>query len=396
VSSDVDSAIDALRHSGKLDDATLYAFGHTPTTEQLRRRLEHHGLRLTAVLDNNPMKQGSVMGDVPVIAPAAATNVSGPSVTLIASRFYREMRGQLRDLGYAGEIARVGAFSITTDTAAGGNPDRGARLLERIRLAHPGRHLIICPFGALGDVYWALAYLPAFAARRQLAPALAVVVGKGCEQVAQLFGHDDVESLTQLQMDDLVSGIVTTQASDATIAHHDRPWGPAAPVRILDERFVGFTDIYRDLVFGLSDRAQAQAPRRDGRGSRPRTDGLSQGRTVLLAPYAKSVMPVASSFWEETAELYASLGYAVATVVHGDENAVPGTKGVEIGIAQLLDVVEHAGTFIALRSGLCDIVHAARARKVHVSPDAYYSTTRHKVADFFALPGWESLVVPVL
>jgi hypothetical protein len=117
---------------------------------------------------------------------------------------------------------------------------------------------------------------------------------------------------------------------------------------------------------------------------------------VLLAPYAKSVLPVASSFWESTAEHYASRGYVVATVVHGEEAAVAGTVALEVEIPDLLHVTDWAGTFIALRSGLCDIVHSARARKVHVSPDAYYSTTRHKVADFFALPGWESVVLPVL
>ena len=117
---------------------------------------------------------------------------------------------------------------------------------------------------------------------------------------------------------------------------------------------------------------------------------------MLLAPCANSVLPVASSFWQDTAERYASRGYTVATVVHGDERAVPGTTALEIAIADLPEAVEHAGTFIALRSGLCDVAHTARAHKIHVSPDAYYSTTRHKVCDFFALPGWQSVVLPVL
>jgi hypothetical protein len=406
VSDDVDRAIDRLQHSGTLqrrdtrEDFALYAFGHTAATEQLRRRLGRDGIRLAAVLDNNPMKQGSSLGNVPIVAPEALTEHSGPSLVLIASRFYDEMRRQLLDLGYAEEqILRVGDFSITTDTAAGGDPDRGAQLLKRLRLDHPGRHLVLCPFGAFGDVYWALAYLPAFAAARQLPPPVPVVVGEPCRQVARLFGYEDVDSLTQAEMDDLVAAVVRTEASDATIAHHDRPYGRAAPVRVLDERLVAFTDIYRDLVYGLPDGAEPQTPRREGlrqADRRPLPDRLAQGRTVLLAPYAKSVLPVASSFWEDTAELYASQGYAVATVVHGAEDAVPGTVALEVEIADLLDVVEHAGTFIALRSGLCDVVHAARARKVHVSPDAYYSTTRYKVADFFALPGWESVVVPVL
>jgi hypothetical protein len=81
--------------------------------------------------------------------------------------------------------------------------------------------------------------------------------------------------------------------------------------------------------------------------------------------------------------------------VHGNEDPVPGTRAQDIPIPELIDAVEHAGTFIGLRSGLCDVVHTARARKVHVFPDALYSTTPHKVADFFALPGWESMVIPV-
>ena len=96
-----------------------------------------------------------------------------------------------------------------------------------------------------------------------------------------------------------------------------------------------------------------------------------------------------------TAERHVSERYVVATVVHGDEVPVPGTLALEIPIPELLDAVEHAGTFVGLRSGLCDVVHTARARKVHVFPDAHYSTTPYKVADFFALPGWESVVLEV-
>ena len=115
----------------------------------------------------------------------------------------------------------------------------------------------MCPFGALGDVYWALAYLPALAAGdRRLPPAVVVVVGAGVPQVAGLFGHEDVFSLTQVEMDDLVGAIVDGRAQDATIAHHDRPYGDGVPVRALDARFVAFTDMYRDLVYKLSARAR--------------------------------------------------------------------------------------------------------------------------------------------
>lgn len=394
MTSDVESAIDELQRSGRLNDVALYAFGHTAATEEMRARLGRYDLKLTAVLDNNRAKQGSSLHGVPVIAPDAVADLSEPSVVLIASRFHDEMRQQLLDMGYEGEITRVGSASIGPDTQSGTDPERGARLLDQLRSAHPDRHLVVCPFGALGDVYWALAYLPGSA------PPVVVVVGEGCRQVARLFGHEDVYSLTQVEMDDLVGAVVDTGAQDATIAHHDRPYGDCAPVRALDERFVAFTDLYRDLVYKLPSQSLPHAPRRHGPAQASQADpswaaAIPHGRAVLLAPYAKSVVPVPWSFWERTAERHRAQGDVVATLVYGEEDPIPGTLALEIPIPELLDAVEHAGTFISLRSGLCDVVHTARARKIHAFPDALYSTTPYKVADFFALPGWESVVVPV-
>jgi hypothetical protein len=396
MTSDVESAIDDLQRSGRLRDVVIYAFGHTAATEEIRTRLERYDLALTAILDNNRAKQGSSLHGVPVIPPDAVADADARSVVLIASRFHAEMRRQLLDLGYAGEIIRVGSASIATDTASESDAGRGARPLDRLRAAHPGRHLLVCPFGALGDVYWALAYLPDVdAAGRRLAPAVVVVVGEACAEVARLFGHGDVHSLTQAEMDDLVAAVVAGVADDVTIAHHDRPYGDGAPVRALDERFVAFPDLYRDLVFKLPAETRPHTPRRDmtTRADPAWSSRVPRGRGVLLAPYAKSVVPVPWSFWVKTAERHTSQGDIVATLVHGHEDPVPGTLAIQIPIPEMLDAVEHAGTFIALRSGLCDVVHTARARKVHVFPDAYYSTTPYKVADFFALPGWESVVI---
>ncbi|HET6865022.1 MAG TPA: hypothetical protein VFH80_03830 [Solirubrobacteraceae bacterium] len=393
----IDGAIDDLERSGRLRDVVIYAFGHTAATEEIRTRLSRYDLALTGILDNNRAKQGGSLHGVPVIPPNAVADVSVPSVVLIASRFHSEMRQQLVDLGYAGEIIRVGTLSITTDTGSGRDIRRGARFLDQTRVAHPNRHLVVCPFGALGDVYWALAYLPAFAATRRLPPAVVAVVGEGCRQVARLFGHKDVYSLTQVEMDDLVAAVVAGGAQDATIAHHDRPYGDSAPVRALDERFVAFTDMYRDLVYKLPAQTQPQSPGRHvpANAGTSWASEIPRGRGVLIAPYAKSVVPVPWSFWEQTAALYESQGDVVATLVHADEEPVAGTLTLEIPIPELLDAVEHAGTFIGLRGGLCDVVHTARARKIHVFPDAYYSTTPYKVADFFALPGWESVVLQV-
>src|SRR5947209_10491659 len=116
MTSDVETAIDELQRSGRLRDVAVYAFGHTAATEEMRTRLGRYDIALAGILDNNRAKQGSSLHGVPVIPPAAVADLSGPSVVLIASRFHREMRQQLLDLGYAREIIRVGSASIGTDT----------------------------------------------------------------------------------------------------------------------------------------------------------------------------------------------------------------------------------------------------------------------------------------
>src|ERR1700760_858184 len=133
MTSDVERAIDELQRSGRLRDVAIYAFGHTAATEEIRRRLDRYDVALTGILDNNRAKQGGSLQGVPVIPPHAVADVSVASVVLIASRFHGEMRQQLVDLGYAGDVIRVGAASIGTDTASASDPARGARLLDQLR-----------------------------------------------------------------------------------------------------------------------------------------------------------------------------------------------------------------------------------------------------------------------
>jgi hypothetical protein len=84
--------------------------------------------------------------------------------------------------------------------------------------------------------------------------------------------------------------------------------------------------------------------------------------------------------------------YKIYTNTSGDETPIRGTEPLCAPLAQMTAAAEHAGTFVGLRSGLCDVLFSANCRKVVVFPDCHYSTTPHKVADFFALPGWERII----
>ena len=48
---------------------------------------------------------------------------------------------------------------------------------------------------------------------------------------------------------------------------------------------------------------------------------------------------------------------------------------------------------MGIRSGLCDIIDTAKCEKTVIFPDVYYSVTKTKVSDFFALHGWNTIVL---
>jgi hypothetical protein len=120
---------------------------------------------------------------------------------------------------------------------------------------------------------------------------------------------------------------------------------------------------------------------------------IEKGRTIILSPYAKSMVQIPDTFWESLAGDYQKKGYLVCTNVAGDERSVKGTKALSVPIKQMVSAVEHAGCFIGIRSGLCDVLDTARCRKVAVFPDCIYSTTNIKVDKFFYMQGWENVVL---
>ena len=65
-----------------------------------------------------------------------------------------------------------------------------------------------------------------------------------------------------------------------------------------------------------------------------------------------------------------------------------------VGIWQLgYSLVEWAGTFVGIRSGLCDVLKYAACDKTALFPDYYYCDTKWKAIDMYAIDGWRNIVV---
>ena len=115
---------------------------------------------------------------------------------------------------------------------------------------------------------------------------------------------------------------------------------------------------------------------------------LVPGKTVLLAPYAgKSDMwDIPMAFYTKLADKLHAAGFSVSTNASGaKELAVPGTKPLLVPYRLARPFCERAGTFIGLRSGLCDIISGARCRKVILYSNKFKTGGPCTWQEFFSL-----------
>lgn len=385
-----------LLDAGNLEGRRIYLFGHCDATERLLSLMQEQGYTAVAILDNNRAKQGMMVQGVRIQPPKDILGESQPSIVLIAARAFAAMQRQLRTLGYRDPIVPMVFFDDYTEysLSLSTRERRREQTLhgERLRAAHaeayPQHLRIYCPYPALGDVCHAMEYLPYVLDGR---PYVVFTVGEACRQTANLYGAEAV-ALTQEEMDNETLAVLRARDAGAMICHHERPY-PVALMRIHEEKCMTLDEIYRCGIYGLP---QDTAPRHIQvcrLTDSPLLREIPQGNAVILAPSAKSVSHIPAAFWERFIAACQAQGRQVYTNVVGDEVPLAGTRRLEAPLAAMQRMVERAGMFVSLRSGLCDVLRFADCRKVALYPQQYYSTTPYTVEAVNHIEGWENLIV---
>lgn len=391
--------LDGLLIHGDALKKDIYIFGHCNAAEELADLLASRGCQVSAFLDNNLEKQGNHYKRIPVISPEDILNKDMKQMLIfIVSRSHEAMARQLHEMGYTGRLEKLvdyntfAEYSLSEETISRKKErlKRGMGLLEKLRKKYCDRFYLLCPYSALGDVYYAMAYLPGFLEKNHIKDYMVITVGRACLDITAMFGCADGEAVSQKDMDELVQAVLFTRAEDAFIAHHDRPYANLL-MRVLKVKLVPFEVLYRCGVFGLEKNFVPCHP--TVLRHFPGCDLMEKGKSVVISPYAKSVAGIGIQVWRKIIFHFQQKQIQVYTNVSGEEEPLPGTFPLRAGLMELQSAVEWAGIFIGVRSGLCDVIKEARCRKVVLFPDCYYSDTRWKVADFFHLDGWENIVV---
>lgn len=393
------NCIDQLNSEGAFAGSTVYIFAHCEASLTMIDELVARGITPTLILDNSEEKWGMEYKGIKVDRPEAAVPGSENAVVLIAIRFYDAMKAQLMGLGFKGRVIKTvdyntyAEYSLSENTIARKleRVKAGKSAIDEVRKVNPEEYLIFCPFNALGDIYFCMSYLRAFMETRKLGSCVVCVVGNACRKVAELFDYDNcrVEVFSQKVIDSMVQAALYYRDENAFIVHQDRPYVINLH-KALKIKCIPLEQIYRCGIFGLSDDAVPVEPTRwceyDG------TVDVPKEKAVVLSPYAKSVTSMPDELWEKVADKYLDEGYQVYTNVVGDEKPISGTIAISPDIAEMKSVVERAGTFIGIRSGMCDVLRTAKCRKIALFPDYNYGDTKWKAIDMYRLVEFENIV----
>ena len=377
-----------------LSDKKIFLFGHCNATLELIDFLETKGLMTTGILDNSEVKQGQVYKGAVVVYPQKILDLAGDnqatdSVVLITSRFYASMLQQLRELGYDGPVRKVidyntyAEYSLSDDTITRmkARESHGEELLNQLSEKYDKHFKVFCPFNALGDIYFMISYWPAFAKKRNIDFVVFCVTNPALADVIHMFGDYFVEVYEQKELDSMIQAVIYSQAEDCFIAHQDRPYVVNLTKALYIKR-IPLEQIYCCGVYGLSMETRPVKPNAN-KHLYSKIDSIPKGEAVIFAPYAKSVTAIDQKIWEDAVNYYREAGYACFTNVIGDEVPLVGTEAISPSLLEIRSVVEQAGTFIGIRSGLCDILREADAKKIALYPDYNYCDTKWKSIEMY-------------
>ena len=230
------------------------------------------------------------------------------------------------------------------------------------------RWYVVCPQG-IGDTYLVCALLKAFSQQQQ--NKIVVVVKQPHLGVACLFpdGISEIVTVDHFRLP-LLAQRSKRLPGHPFMAHPSQL--PEELDAVLGDGGVNLLDLYKRLL-GLSENAALSKPKvhpqsAESALNRLQTNNLPVGKTVILAPAARSVSMFPLTFWCDLADRLKQLGWTVCTNAYDDSSCIPHTFRLQFPLDEAISIVEQAGWMISVRSGLCDLVSTAECRLSVIYP----------------------------
>jgi hypothetical protein len=197
---------------------------------------------------------------------------------------------------------------------------RGALAFRKLARGADGKRTVfLTPVPPAGDVYVECLFIREYVRRNNVERFVIAVPNGACRRIVDLFGFDDVVVLEEDTLWQIVDYARVTRR------------GPAV-AQMQGYKGLNFEKMFRYVSFDLDDDVPHDVPSSGSDSEAVRaalvSNGLRPGQTVILAPYARSLVHGHDEqFWNSLAADLIARGYDVCTSGFGpEEPPVAGTS----------------------------------------------------------------------
>lgn len=367
----VQHKINGLHKHGKLKNKDIFLFGVSDSTRQVIQFLRMLGYEPVSVIDNDPVKQNGYCARLSVV-PLEKVPVKENVIIFIYSSFWCEMERQAGEAGFkAAQIIILFALEKPFHRRLY-ESWLGKKVYMRLKQKYGDVTMFLCPYTGTGDIYLIGTFWEEYISRNHIEEYVFLVISGACKKVASLFNIKNVELLNIQKESEYLIRYYSLCPSEIRLKLLNDGWGQISSNP--SEWFRGykglyFTELFRKFVFDLPDTSRPRHPQfqdvSDQLNSLFKKYKLINKRTVVISPYSNTLADLPDEFWIKITEALLEKGYTVCTNSIGEEEpAVAGSIPVFFPLDIAPQFVERAGAFIGVRSGFCDVISGAEAKKI--------------------------------
>lgn len=396
----IEETVEKYAKRGFFKNKIVILFGCTVYARNIRDSLKKHNVKVEAIVDNNPNKVGKDCLSVKVYSPQMyLSQYEEEFAIIVCSKYYYEMTKQLNQWGYKEGIhilnimvseceilekdSESELFSLFEQAETGF--ERYRNILKRYSREYK---VLACPYPGTGDIYMACSLLDIYLKQNNISRYILVVIGNNCRKVANLFRIENIEAVSKEEMELMLKAwefFGTEKMNIKPLLY----WGWRTKHFLYADKYpqITFNEMFQYDVYEFADIQMGKRIAYDKKSEYAKNLfhelGLRPGKTVILAPYAGSfASEMGLELWEQLTDRLIERGYQVCTNSCGEsEPPIKNTVPVFFPYEEAVNVLEYAGGFVALRSGLCDIVSQADCKMVIIY-EAGFNAARY---EYFSL-----------
>lgn len=377
----------------KIREKKVYLFGVSDNTRQIIQMLRNYKIEPICVIDNDITKQGGFCARIPVVALEMVPNLTAEeNVFFLYSGYWREMFAQLENYNVKRKQIHILFKKKESLVNLLYSSWKGKVVYRDLTRKYGRLPIFLCPYTGTGDIYLIGTFWKEYIEKNGIDNYIFVVISNACKKVAMMFNIKNVEVLTKKIECYHLLNYYKLCPDNVDIKILNDCW-PQVHTNQLEwfrgYKGLGFMELFRKYVFDLADTALPQHPvYKNVEGEINHLfakEKVKFGGTVVLSPYANTLSDLPDEFWKLLVKKLKKKGFIVCTNSSGEtEPAIEGTFPVFFPLNIAPQFITAAGYFVGIRSGFCDVISGANAKKIilYDSQNRFYQSSAY---EYFSL-----------